>query len=174
MLNVFVVIEHGMRRLLHVNVTTNPSANWTLQQLREVVGDAETHSYIIHDRDSIFSKALDDSMKALGLKVLRTPVASPRANSICERVIGTIRRECLDFIIPMSEWHVRPILREWVGHYNRGRSHASLGHGIPEGSIVAPVVRESNGRSVPARCRVAATPILSGLHHEYRLERHAA
>jgi transposase InsO family protein len=58
--------------------------------------------------------------------------------------------------------------------YNRGRSHASLGPGIPEGSIVAPVVRESNGRSVPARCRVAATPILSGLHHEYRLERHAA
>ena len=109
-----------------------------------------------------------------GLGGTATYEIDSRPNAFCERVIGTIRRECLDFIIPMSEWHVRPILREWVGHYNRGRSHASLGPGIPEGSIVAPVVRESIGRSVPARCRVAATPILSGPHHEYRLERHAA
>jgi len=80
----------------------------------------------------------------------------------------------LDFMIPMSERHVRAILREWVRHYNRGRPHVSLGPGIPEGSIVAAVGRESDGRSVPAGCRVAATPILSGVHHEYRLERRAA
>jgi putative transposase len=110
----------------------------------------------------------------MGLTVLKTPVRSPQANAFCERVIGTIRRECLDVMLPMNERHVRAILREWVRHYNRGRPHASLGPGIPEGSIVAPVVRASGGRSVPARGRVAATPILSGLHHEYRLERHAA
>jgi len=70
---------------------------------------------------------------------------------------------------------VRAILQEWVRHYNRGRPHASLGPGIPEGSLVAAaVVSESRGRSVGAGCRVAATPILSGLHHEYRLERRAA
>jgi len=91
-LYVFIVIEHGTRRLAHVNVTTHPSAAWTLQQLREVVGNAERHKYLIHDRDAIFAKHLDNSIRALGVDVLRSPVASPKANSICERVIGSIRR----------------------------------------------------------------------------------
>ena len=110
----FVVIEHGTRRLAHVNVTAHPSADWTLQQLREVVGEEGGPTHLIHDRDRIFAKHLDDSIRALGLKVLRSPIASPKANSICERVIGTIRRECLDWMIPMSEAHLRVILKEWV------------------------------------------------------------
>jgi putative transposase len=73
-------------------VTANPSADWTLQQLRTVVGDEGGHQYLIHDRDKIFAKHLDASIRALGLEVLRSPVASPKANSVCERVIGTIRR----------------------------------------------------------------------------------
>src|SRR6266568_570817 len=89
MLYVFVVIEHETRRLRHVNVTANPTADWTLQQLREVVGEEGAHRYLIHDRDRIFSRHLDDSIEALGLEVLRSPVASPKATSICERVIGT-------------------------------------------------------------------------------------
>jgi hypothetical protein len=97
MLCVFVVIEHGTRRLAHVNVTTHPSAAWTLQQLREVIADADAHKYLIHDRDSIFARHLDDSIRAMGLGVLRSPYSSPKANAICERVIGTIRRECLDW-----------------------------------------------------------------------------
>jgi putative transposase len=72
-LYVFVVIEHGTRRLAHMNVTSHPSANWTLQQLREVIGDTDNHKYLIHDRDAIFAKHLDDSIRALGLEVLRTP-----------------------------------------------------------------------------------------------------
>jgi putative transposase len=120
---VFVVIEHGTRRLAHVNVTTHPSAAWTLQQLREVIADADDHKYLIHDRDSIFARHLDDSIRALGLAVLRSPLSSPKANAICERVIGTIRRECLDWMIPLSEAHLRSILREWVAHYN-GRTSA--------------------------------------------------
>jgi putative transposase len=103
MLYVFVAIEHGTRRLAHVNVTANPSADWTLQQLRAVVGEEGAHQYLIHDRDKIFAKHLDDSIRALGMEVLRSPVASPKANSICERMIGTIRRECLDWMIPLSE-----------------------------------------------------------------------
>jgi transposase InsO family protein len=126
MLYVFVVIEHGSRRLAHVNVTAHPSADWTLQQLREAIGDKDEHKYLIHDRDRIFAKRLDDSIRALGLEVLRSPFASPKANAICERVIGTIRRECLDWMIPMSETHLRSILREWVTHYNRGRPHSAL------------------------------------------------
>jgi transposase InsO family protein len=131
MLYVFVVIEHGTRRLAHVNVTTHPSAAWTLQQLREVIADADAHKYLIHDRDSIFARHLDDSIRALGLAVLRSPFSSPKANAICERVIGTIRRECLDWMIPLSEAHLRSILREWVAHYNGGRPHSALGPGVP-------------------------------------------
>ena len=133
MLYVFVVIEHGTRRLAHVNVTVHPSADWTLQQLREVIGDKDgRHKYLIHDRDRIFGKHLDDSIRALGVEVLRSPIASSKANSIAERVIGTIRRECLDWMIPMSEVHLRSILREWTSHYNQGRPHSSLGPGVPD------------------------------------------
>jgi len=120
-LYVFVVIEHGTRRLAHVSVTANPSADWTLQQLRAVVGEEGGHQYLIHDRDKIFAGHLDDSIGVLGMKVLRSPVASPKANSICERVIGTIRRECMDWMTPLSETHLRSILKSWVEHYNRGR-----------------------------------------------------
>jgi hypothetical protein len=118
MLYVFVVIEHLTRRLRHVNVTTHPSAAWTLQQLREVIADAANHKYLIHDRDSIFARHLDDSIRALGLRVLRSPFSSPKANAICERAIGTIGRECLDWMIPMSEAHLRSILSpdiNWPG-----------------------------------------------------------
>jgi transposase InsO family protein len=126
---VFVVIEHGTRRLAHVSVTASPSADWTLQQLRAVVGEEGGHRYLIHDRDKIFAKHLDDSIRALGMEVLRSPLASPKANSVCELVIGTIRRECLDWMIPLSETHLRSILKAWVAHYNRGRPHSRLGPG---------------------------------------------
>jgi transposase InsO family protein len=127
LLYVFVVIEHASRRLMHVNVTAHPSAAWTLQQMKEVVADADDHRYLLHDRDSIFAKHLDDSIRAMGLAVLRSPFASPKANSICKRVIGTIRRECLDWMIPISEAHLRSILRECVAHYNGGHFRAALG-----------------------------------------------
>ncbi len=110
-LYVFVVIEHGTRRLAHVNVTAHPSTDWTLQQLREVVGDTNIHKYLIHDRDATFARHLDNSIRALGLEVLRSPFASPKANAICERVIGTIWRECLELMIPMSESRLRSILK---------------------------------------------------------------
>jgi len=170
MLYVFVVIEHGTRRLAHVNVTTHPSAAWTLQQLREVITDADAHRYLIHDRDRIFARHLDDSIRALGLVVLRSPFSSPKANAICERVIGTIRRECLDWMIPMSEAHLRSILREWVGHYNGGRPHSALGPGVPG----PPAGSASTSKAEP-RCRwtsgalVRAKSVLGGLHHEYSL-----
>jgi hypothetical protein len=170
MLYVFVVIEHGARRLKHVNVTPNPTADWTLQQLREVVGDEGVHRYLIHDRDRIFAKHLDDSIRALGIKVLRSPVASPKANSICERVIGTIRRECLDWMIPMSEAHLRAILKSWVEHYNRGRPHSSLGPGVPDPPAELAILPKSESRHrMAAGAFVLAKSVLGGLHHEYAL-----
>ena len=94
----FVVIEHGSRRLVRVAVTAHPSAAWTLRQLREVVGFDRAHRHLIHDRDSIFAISLD-------------------------------------WLIPLSESHLRSILRSWVGHYNHGRPHMALGPGVPDPSI---------------------------------------
>ncbi len=132
LLYVFVVIEHSSRQLVRVNVTARPSAAWALQQLREVVGFDHARRYLIHDRDSIFARYLDESIRALGLSVLKSPPYCPRANAICERVIGTIRRECLDWLIPISEGHLRSILKSWVEHYNRGRPHSCLGPSVPD------------------------------------------
>jgi putative transposase len=175
MLYVFVVIEHSTRRLAHVNVTAHPTAEWTLQQLRMVVGEEVGHQYLIHDRDKIFTKQLDQSLMALGLRVLRSPVASPKANSICERVIGTIRRECLDWLIPLSEAHLRSILRLWVEHYNHGRPHSTLGPGVPDppqGIAVDP--KPESRHRLAAGALVLSKSILSGLHHEYSLAPTAA
>jgi putative transposase len=117
-LYVFVVIHHSSRRLVHFNVTAHPTSAWTLQQLREAVGYEDGYRYLIHDHDNIFAKSLDESIASLGMTVLKSPLQSPKANAICERVIGTIRRECLDWLIPVSESHLRLILKSWVGHYN--------------------------------------------------------
>ena len=122
-LYVFVVIHHSSRRLIHFNVTAHPSAAWTLQQLREAVGYERIYDYLLHDRDSIFAKDLDESIRHLGLRVLKSPPRSPTANAICERVFGSIRRECLDWLVPMSEAHLRIALKFWVTHYNGGRPH---------------------------------------------------
>ena len=170
----FMVMEVGSRRILHCNVTAHPTAVWTLQQFREAIPSDHTYRFLIHDRDSIFSAEVDDGLEAFGLKVLRTLVQPPKANAYCERLMGTIRRECLDYVIPLSEKHLRTILREWVTHYNQGRPHASLGPGIPD-SDSRPRPRPSNHRhELPANCRIRARGVLGGLHHEYWLEETAA
>jgi transposase InsO family protein len=174
MLYVFVVIEHASRRLLHVNVTAHPTAEWTLQQLREAVPSDHGYRFLIHDRDSIFSPALDQSIRHLGLHVLKTPVRTPVANAICERVLGTLRRECLDFVIPFTDTHLRWLLQGWVGHYNEGRPHMALGPGIPQPLAALPAPLHEPRHRLPAHCRVVARPILGGLHHEYRLEEKVA
>jgi transposase InsO family protein len=169
-LYVFVVIEHGTRRLAHVNVTANPTAAWALHQLREAVSETRQPGYLIHDRDRIYTRQLDESIEALGLEVLRSPIASPKANSTCERVIGTIRRECLDWIIPLSEAHLRAMLGEWVTHYNRGRPHSSLGPGVPDPPDPSALFPKSKSRHrLAADAFVRVKSVLNGLHHEYSL-----
>ncbi len=169
-LYIFVVIEIESRRILHFNVTANPTAEWTIQQFRETFPWDHDYSWLIHDRDSIFSKALDASVEAMGLKVLKTPRRAPRANAFCERVNGTIRRECLDYLIPLGETHLRRILKEWFEHYNRGRPHSSLGPGLPEPSDEVPVPLQPERHKLPDGARVERKPVLGGLHHEYRLD----
>jgi putative transposase len=169
-LYVFVVIEHASRRLLHVNVTAHPTAFWTLQQLRDAIPPDHTYRFLIHDRDAIFSQQLDQGVQNLGLRVLKTPVRSPQANALCERLLGTLRRECLDFLIPLTEHHLRCLLHEWAQHYNTGRPHMALGPGMPQSPTSPLVPQHKHWHRLPAHLHVVARPILGGLHHEYWLE----
>jgi len=170
-LYVLVVLEVGTRRIRHWNVTEHPTAEWTAQQFRMVMSDDGPHRFLIHDRDSIYTDRVDQAIAAMGLTILKTPARSPQANAFCERVIGTIRRECLDWMILLNENHLRRVLREWVERYNRGRPHSSLGPGIPDARDLEPM--PSGHRIRDGHC-VVATPILDGLHHEYRLESRVA
>jgi putative transposase len=171
-LYVFVIMEVGTRKIAHFNATAHPTALWTLQQFREVITGEKPYRFVLHDRDSICSSELDSALKSLGIRVLRTPFRAPQANAFCERLIGTIRRECLDFLIPLNERHVRRILKEWVAHYNQERPHSSLGPGIPDPRGHQEF--KSSGHHIPIDHRVVTKAILGRLHHEYRLERIAA
>ena len=169
MLYVLVVMEHSSRRIIHLNVTAHPTAAWTHQQLREAIPSDHTYRFILHDRDAIFSSRLDASVVRMGLKVIETPVLSPKANSLCERLIGTLRRECLDWIIPLNEEHLRKTLRSWLAHYNRGRPHSFLGPGLPDPPNNLPVQLQRQRHCFDRSSRVVAHLVLNGLHHEYSL-----
>jgi transposase InsO family protein len=161
-------MEIASRRILHFNVAEHPTAQWTLQQFREALPWEHDYRYLIHDRDSIFSAALDESLRDLGLEILRTPPRSPKANAICERLIGTARRECVDHMIPLSERHLRRILLEWIEHYNTGRPHSALGPGLPQ-PLERPIPVQSHRHRWPERAVIDVKAVLGGLHHDYRL-----
>jgi putative transposase len=172
-LYVFVIMELGTRRILHHNVTAHPTAEWTSQQFREALPGGHAYRFLIHDRDTIFCKELDNEVTAMGVRVLRTPVRAPKANSLCERFGGTLRRECLDFLIPFNERHLKFVLKTWIGHFNHARPHMSLGPGIP--AALHPPARENAHRHhTPSGHAVRRAAILGGLHHEYWLEKVAA
>jgi len=173
-LYVFVIIEHESRRLIHFKVTSHPTAQWTLQQFREAIPVDHEYRFLIRDRDSIFSKQMDQGVRRMGLRVLKTPVRTPVANAICERVLGTMRRECLDFVIPLNERHLYRILKEWMMHYNEGRPHMSLGPSLPELSPSLPALLHESRHQLPTHLRIVGHPILAGLHHDYRLQEKAA
>jgi putative transposase len=174
MLYVLVVMEHASRRIIHLNVTSHPSAAWTLQQLREAIPSDHTYRFILHDRDAIFSTGFDDSVARLDLEVIRSPVRSPQANAFCERLIGTLRRECLDWMIPLSEEHLRKTLCSWLVHYNRGRPHSSLGPGLPDPPLNLPAQVQRQRHRFDRSSHVVAHSVLNGLHHEYSLLARAA
>jgi transposase InsO family protein len=131
--------------------------------------DSKTrYEHLLHDRDSIFANHLDESIAKLGVTVLKSPPRSPKANAVCERVIGTIRRECLDWLIPLTESHLRTVLQSWVRHYNTGRPHMALGPGVPDPPPVPPCDAASTSHlHLREDWIVRARSILGGLHHEY-------
>jgi transposase InsO family protein len=159
LLYVWFAIDHGRRRILHFNVTENPSARWVIQQLREAFPDEPQHRFLIYDNDSIFSAAVTDAIKSFEIDSKRTAFRSPWQNGTAERVVGSVRRELLDHVIVLNEDHLRRLLREYVDYYNDERVHTSIGD--------APIGRPVESRPSPG-ARVVGFPRVGGLHHRYR------
>jgi putative transposase len=110
-LYVFVILDITTRQVLHWNLTEHPTAEWTIQQFRNGLPLDAAYRFVVHDRDGIFAPAMDDAFGSMS-RVLKTPVRAPQANAYCERFIGTCRRECLDWMIPLNEPHLRRVLAE--------------------------------------------------------------
>ena len=153
---VFVAISHDRRRILHFAVSSKPHSQWAIQQLRETFAFDETTKYVIRDNDKIFSEDFKKQIKNFGLKDTPTAPRSPWQNPICERVIGTLRRECLDHMIILNEKHLYNTLHEYIfEYYNVSRTHMSLEKDSP---VHRPI--QKNGK-------IVSKPILGGLHHVY-------
>jgi len=166
-------MEIGTRKILHTNVTASPTSFWVRQQLREAIPFDQPYRFLIHDRAANFNAQVDDTIKSFGMRPLKTPYRAPKANAHCERLIGTIRRECLDYLIPLSQNHLRRILDEYVAYYNHHRPHESLGPGIPDAAEGLPVEPHPDRHRLPEGMKVVSTPVLGGLYHTYRLEKAA-
>jgi transposase InsO family protein len=154
---VLVLLTHRRRRLVHFNVTEHPTAEWTARQLLEAGGHEEAPRYLIRDRDQVYGDRFCRQAKALGIREVVIAPRSPWQNGHAERVIGSIRRECLDHVVVMGERHLREILSQYVDYYNRTRTHLSLGKDAPKPRSVQP----------PAQGRVVEVSRVGGLHHEY-------
>jgi len=154
----FFVIAHDRRRVLHCNVTRNPTSHWVMQQLREAFPFDSSHRYMIFDRDLKFGPEVMAAVKAMGGKPKRTSFRSPWQNGVAERWIESCRRDLLDHVIVLNERHLKRLLTEYVRYYHEDRTHLGLIKGTPLGRIVAP-------RS--AQVKVISRPRLGGLHHRY-------
>jgi putative transposase len=147
-LYLFLVLDHERRRVVHFNVTHAPSAPWTGEQLVNAFPYDSAPKVLIRDRDKIYGAAFVRRMRAMGIEQVLTAPQSPWQNPYCERVIGTLRRECLDHLIVLGEQHLRRILRKYFDYYHGSRTHLALDKDAPELRE-----RESSdgGRSSPSR-----------------------
>ncbi|MBF0147959.1 MAG: transposase [Magnetococcales bacterium] len=155
--HVLILLDHDRRRIIHFNITTNPTAAWVAQQIRDAFPWDSAPRYLIHDRDPIFQGKCQDTLKAMGIKDVKTAPTSPWQNAYCERVIVSIRRECLDHIIVVNEEHLRRTLTSYLTYYHGTRTHLGLAKDCPESRTVQPMETGD----------VIAIPHLGGLHHQY-------
>ncbi len=150
-------MEHGSRRIIHFDVARHPTDEGTAQQLREATPFGQKPKYLIRDNDRKFGSAFERIAATSGIKILKTPVVAPKANALCERLVGTLRRECLDHLFILGEAHLRRILKEYVKYYNQQRPHQGIEQQLPEPDIT---LNSSTGK-------ITAFPVLGGLHHSY-------
>jgi len=161
-LYVFLVLAHDRRRILHFNVTAHPTAEWTGQQLREAFPFDQLPRYLLRDRDRIFGDDFRGQVRDMGICEVLSAPHSPWQRAYVERVIGSIRRECLDHVIVLHENALRRTLNSYFEYYHRSRTHLSLGKDSPESRAI----------QLPELGQVVALPQVGGLHHRY--ERRAA
>ncbi len=154
---VLVILSHDRRRILHLNVTEHPTAAWTARQLLEMCGTGDAPRFLIRDRDAIYGDKFRRQVAALNIQEVLTAPRSRWQNAYAERVIGSLRRECLNHLIVLGERHLRRILRSYMDYYNETRTHLSLDKDAPDGRRVQP----------PDQGRVLELKRVGGLHHEY-------
>jgi transposase InsO family protein len=154
-LYVLVFVGHARRELVHLNVTASPTAAWVWRQLVAATPWGRTPRYLIRDRDAVYGRDFVPRAARLGVETVLTPARAPRANAVAERLVGTLRRECLDRLVIVNEAHLRSVLTACVRFYNQERPHRTL---RPETPV--PVVRSASGA-------IRARPVLGGLHHVY-------
>ena len=154
-LHVLVFIAHGRRELVHVNVTANPTAAWVWRQLIEATSWGNKPRHLLRDRDAVYGRDFRQRARGIGIDAIATPVRSPHANAVIERVIGTLRRECLDHMIVLDEQHLVSVLTEFVRYYNQDCPHRTLGLQTPEAKLR------------PVTGPIWSRPVLNGLHHVY-------
>ena len=154
-LYVLVILKHERRRLISLRVTTNPTAEWIAGQIADAFPWDEAPDYLIRDRDASYGYAVPKRLAAMGIRDHPTALRSPWQNGHAERLIGSIRRECLDHVVVFDEDHLCRILTAYTGHYNGARTHLSLDKDSP------------CHRPIQRLGQVAARPVLGGLHHEH-------
>ncbi len=155
LLYAFVIVRLDRRDLVWINVTTNPTAEWIARQLTEAFPWNEAPLYLIRDRDRIYGTVITSRLRAMGIRDKPTAPASPCQNGFAERLIGSIRRECVDHLVVLGEAHLRSIPRTYAHYYNEIRTHRSLDKDTPV------------SRSVQRTGIISSRPILGGLHHRY-------
>jgi putative transposase len=155
---VLIVLTHSRRRLVHFNVTEHPTGEWTARQLLEACALEEGPRYLIRDRDQVYGERFSHQARMLNIREAVIAPRSPWQNAYAERVIGSIRRECLDHVVVIGERHLREILLKYVDYYNGTRTHLSLSKDAPTPRTV----------QLPSQGRVVKVPRVGGLHHEYR------
>ena len=157
MLFAFIVLRHERRRIVHVGVTAHPTAAWVAQQIREAFPWDTAPRFMIRDWDSVYEAAFCLRVQAMGIEEVVTAPRSPWQSPFAERMIGSIRRECVDHVIVLNERHLRLILASYLDYYHRSRTHLSLDKDTPDRRRVKPV---GSGK-------VVAFPQVGGLHHRY-------
>jgi transposase InsO family protein len=161
---VLLVIHLETRQILHARSTLAPTAAWTVQQLRDITPFGAGPKFLLRDHDGKFSAAFDATAKAAGIRVIRTPILAPKANAFVERCVGSIRRECLDHVIVLGEGHLQRLLSEYRSYFNASRPHQGIRQRRPD-SFTSPPLPSPFIRGTS----VCASPVLGGLHHDYRL-----
>ncbi len=158
----FIIMEHKTRKIVHTAVTTNPTDEWTAQQLKEATPWGKRPKYLIRDNDSKFGKRFSSVAENSGIEELKTPFQAPKANALCERLIGTMKRECLDHFFILNQCQLKRIVTQFTDYYNQHRAHQGIDQRIPS-QFSQPRPPLSN----QIKGKVTATPFLNGLHHSY-------